>query len=58
MMTILRTERDGHYDFEISHSDVSQIANKIKSVPAEFINAAGDDVTDECCSYLLPLIRG
>lgn len=58
MMTILRTERDGHYDFEISHSDVSQIANKIKSVPAEFINAAGDDVTDECCIYLLPLIRG
>lgn len=58
MMTILRTEENGHYAFEISHSDVSEIANKIKSVPAEFINAAGDDVTDECCRYLLPLIKG
>lgn len=58
MMTILRTEENEHYAFEISHSDVSEIANKIKSVPAEFINAAGDDVTDECCRYLLPLIKG
>lgn len=58
MMTILRTDNNGEYGFTVSHSDVSEIANKIKSVPAEYINAAGDNVTDECCRYLLPLIKG
>ena len=39
-------------------SDVSEIANKIKVVDDKFINEAGNDVTDECCRYLLPLIAG
>ena len=58
MMTILRTGEGDNYGFTISHSDVSEIANQIKSVPDEYINAAGDNVTDECCRYLLPLIAG
>lgn len=58
MMTILRTSKDGDYGFEISHADVAEIANKIKSVPAEFINDAGDNVSDSCCEYLAPLIMG
>ena len=59
MMTILRTaDEKGEYAFEIGHSDVAAIANKAKVVNDEFINAEGNDVTDECCRYLLPLIRG
>ena len=57
MMTILRTS-DAPYTFEIGHSDVSEIANKTKWVDDSFINERGNNVTDECCRYLLPLIAG
>ncbi len=57
MMLIVRGEGE-EYSYTIGHSDVSEIANKIKTVYPEFINEAGNDVTDECCRYLLPLIAG
>ena len=57
MMTILRNEGD-EYSSIIDHSDVSEIANKVKHVDDKFINARGNNVTDECCKYLLPLIAG
>ncbi len=57
MMTIVRAS-DAPYRAEISHADVSEIANKIKAVPADYINARGNGVTDACCRYLLPLIAG
>ena len=57
MMTIDRVSNDP-YAVEIGHSDVSKIANMIKYVNDEFINERGNDVTDECCHYLLPLIMG
>lgn len=57
MMTILR--EDGEvYSSKIDHSDVSEIANKVKHVDDNFINERGNNVTDECCKYLLPLIAG
>ena len=57
MMTILRNEGQS-YSTVIGHSDVSEIANKIKAVDEGFINAEGNHVTDACCRYLLPLIAG
>ena len=57
MMTILRSAGE-QYSVEIGHSDVSEIANKIKKVPQEYINASGNDVTPSCLEYLLPLIKG
>ena len=57
MMTILR-EPGEEYRVTIGHSDVSEIANQIKAVPAEFINERGNNVTDACARYLLPLIAG
>lgn len=57
MMTILRVS-DAPYRAEIGYSDVSEIANKTKWVNDEFINERGNNVTDECCRYLLPLIAG
>ena len=57
MMTILR-ESTNPYRVTIGHSDVSLIANQIKEVPSEFINARGNHVTKACAEYLLPLIAG
>ncbi len=57
MMTIVR-ESTSPYVYSVSHSDIAEIANKVKEVPREFINGAGNNVTDECVAYLLPLIEG
>lgn len=57
MMTIVR-KSDKPYESTVSHSDVSVIANLVKEVPAEFINKEGNNVTDACLEYILPLIGG
>ena len=57
MMTVQRAAGED-YRIEISHADVSEIANKIRYVNDEFINEEGNHVTDACCKYLLPLIQG
>lgn len=38
--------------------DVSEIANKVKSVPREYINERGNNITDEGIAYLRPIIVG
>ena len=57
MATIVR-ESTEPYVYSVSHSDIAEIANKVKEVPREFINAEGNNVTDECVRYILPLIEG
>ena len=57
MMTILRADGEEYCSY-IGSSDVSKIANQTKHVDDEFINERGNNVTDECCKYLLPLIAG
>lgn len=57
MMTIERISTEP-YVVEISHRDVSEIANKVKCVPSEFINERGNSITDGCAKYLMPLIQG
>ncbi|MBO5299845.1 MAG: 6-phosphofructokinase, partial [Clostridia bacterium] len=37
---------------------VSRIANQIKTIPHEYINERGNNVTDELLHYLQPLIMG
>ena len=49
---------DGSYSVSVVPQDVREIANKIKKVPLNYINSAGNGVTDECAEYLLPLILG
>ncbi len=46
------------YVCEISHASVMNIANATRYVPNEFITEGNNNVTDECCKYLLPLIAG
>jgi 6-phosphofructokinase len=57
MMNILRVS-DSPYKTVIGHDEISRIANAVKKVPAEFINEQGNNVTDECVRYILPLIAG
>lgn len=57
-MMIIERLSDTPYKYAVGHSDVSQIANQIKVLPAEFINTRGNGVTDACVKYLLPLIAG
>ena len=46
------------YDVRISSADVTQIANKVKYFPTEWITEDGHDVTAEAIEYGLPLIQG
>lgn len=56
MITALRGE--GAYSIRFESADIAGIANAIRCVPDEFINAEGNHVTDECLEYILPLILG
>ena len=57
MMTFKRSETEP-YNVCVEHYDVSKIANQVKHVPAEFINADSNGVTDDCCRYIQPLTVG
>ena len=58
MMVIVRNSEDGEYSSVFGHMDIDLIANKTKYVPDIFINAEGNNVTDKCLEYILPLING
>ncbi len=49
---------DGEYAVTCIPREIAEIANKIREVPREFINERGNNVTDECIDYILPLING
>lgn len=57
-MVILRRTGDEPYEAVCGDAPVSEIANQVKSVSADFINTQGNDVTDKMISYLKPLIQG
>lgn len=57
MMCFTRTS-DAPYTVEPTYADIEKIANQVKEVPAEFINAEGNDVTDACLEHIKPLIEG
>lgn len=46
------------YKAEFKAVDVSTVANKVKTVPREWINERGNDITPEFIDYLKPLIQG
>ena len=57
MMTFVRSD-EGGYSVTVGSADIAGIANGVKSVPADFINAEGNYVTALCIDYLKPLIVG
>lgn len=57
MPLLVRTSDDPYaYDFEMGL--LSEIANKEKNVPLQWINEQHNDVTDEMIRYISPLIKG
>ena len=57
MLTINRTSNEP-YTISIDTADIQNIANEAKSIPREWINAAGNDVTPALYEYMTPLIMG
>lgn len=57
MMTFVRADGD-EYKVTAASEDIDKIANMVREVPREFINAEGNNVTDECLRYIAPLIKG
>lgn len=57
MVTINRVSNNP-YTVEYGCAEIRSIANEAKSVPREWINAAGNNVTQEMIDYLTPLIQG
>ena len=53
-------DRASTTDYSVSYgmADIKSIANEIKTVPSDFINARGNGVTEKCMEYLKPLIVG
>ena len=55
--TIKRTS-DSPYCVEYGTEDVKVVANAVKTVPREWINAEGNYVTEEFLNYVRPLVVG
>jgi 6-phosphofructokinase 1 len=56
-MTINRKDK-AEYSIFYDSADISGIANAVRSVPLDFVNDTKNGVTEDCISYLLPLICG
>lgn len=57
-VVVLRRISSDPYRIGFGHLPAGQIANRIRPVDDRFIDPAGNHVTNACCEYLLPLIRG
>ena len=58
IMLTLNRESQKPYKVSVGNVAVSDVANAAKAVPLEWINDAGNDVTDDMITYLRPLIEG
>ena len=57
-MVCIKRESNAPYTVSYTHANIAEIANEAKSVPREWINEAGNDVTQELIDYIYPLIQG
>ncbi len=57
MMSFVRSDAP-EYSVTTAPKNIAEIANLIKTVPDEFINAEGNGITEAGIDYLLPLIQG
>ena len=57
-MVIMKRTSDAPYTIAYDYAEIKNIANEAKSVPREWINARGNNVTYEMLTYLTPLIQG
>ena len=57
-MVVIKRLSNSPYQVDYSYAQIKDIANEAKSVPVEWINAEGNDITEEFVEYLRPLIIG
>ena len=57
-MVCIKRESNTPYQVSYTHAAIKDIANEVKSVPVEWINEAGNDVTQDVIDYISPLIQG
>lgn len=57
-MAVLYRESDAPYHVRVDFAGIDKIANKVKSVPREMMNEAGNDVNEKMLAYLTPLVQG
>jgi len=53
-----RTGNGPDYEVELFRTELSNVAEKTKSMPDEFINAEGNGITDAFIEYAMPLTGG
>ncbi len=58
MVAFKRAEENGAYKCEMELLPLDAVANTEKKFPIEWINAEGNDITDDFYAYALPLIQG
>ena len=58
VMPVIKRISDDPYRWEVGEGALSEIANREKKVPAEYISNSGFGVRPEGKQYLLPLIQG
>ena len=55
---VFRRVRNMPYTIAIESASASKIANQERYLPASFLNAQQNNITDEALQYFLPLIQG
>ena len=57
-MACYKRTSDHPYTIELSSHAIDSIANKEKTVPLDWVNERGNNLTDDVITYLQPLIEG
>lgn len=57
-MVTLERVSNTPYEVRYGHASIAGIANEAKSIPREWINETGNDITPALYEYLKPLIQG
>ncbi|MCR5791620.1 MAG: 6-phosphofructokinase [Lachnospiraceae bacterium] len=57
-MAIIQRLSSSPYEIKFSSVDVNLVANEEKTVPSDYINEEGNDVTEKMIEYLKPLVEG
>ena len=58
IMVTIERENDDPYQWECGATSLTTVAGASKAVPREWINEAGNDVTEEFVTYCKPLMTG
>lgn len=57
-MVVMKRTDNAPYTIAYDYAEIAGIANEAKSVPVEWINKRGNDITPELVDYIRPLIMG